>query len=366
MNKISAFLKALETVEYEFDNDPYWPLVFMNRNHKWFYVTVRLYNGVYFVSESINNLAPVEINEEDKSILQGNMSFGRQYSFEEWEEVLQLAAGYLKNVKRNWLQEYKQLCESFPYEYKTGKIHHAVISEYCPDLFSFNKELKPKLKQEFITKMESGDLSGYEQGVVSKMTASIYFDYCKIAYLNSNLKMDAKTKLLSGKEMYKLFADGRHEGLLDIKQNSAEEFRAWLNGTHPKRTKGGHPWEILRGGNTTKISLYVSPVNLNDGNGYTVEISGHSVTRLPETIKIFLGLIRNGCKVKINQAGQIRNRLLGQDTVGIVPQYQPLHRSEQLFDDAVSDTVHLSLCGRNKNKVIELASWGELPCLKSR
>jgi hypothetical protein len=46
--------------------------------------------------------------------------------------------------------------------------------------------------------------------------------------------------------MYRLYADGRHEGLLDIDEDAKQEFSDWIDGKHPKRTSGGHPWEIKR------------------------------------------------------------------------------------------------------------------------
>ncbi len=58
--------------------------------------------------------------------------------------------------------------------------------------------------------------------------------------------------------MYARYADGRHDGLLDINPASEQEFADWIDGTHPERGMGGHPWEIKRGGNTTHIDLIVS------------------------------------------------------------------------------------------------------------
>ena len=81
-----------------------------------------------------------------------------------------------------------------------------------------------------------------------------------MAYLNSHLNLDEKTRRLPGIELYKLFADGRHEGLTEIEQDSVEAFRDWMDEKHPKRQRGGHPWEILRDGNTTHILLYVSKI----------------------------------------------------------------------------------------------------------
>lgn len=139
-------------------------------------------------------------------------------------------------------------------------------------------------------------------GYVTNLTDQQYFAYCKIAYLHSNLKLDASTKNLSGKELYKLFADCRHEGLLDIKQNSVEEFKQWLDGKHPKRNIGGHPWEILRGGNTTKISLYVSKENYAKDYTYKLTLNGNAINRLAERITIFLALHKQNYPVAIRQS----------------------------------------------------------------
>jgi len=38
--------------------------------------------------------------------------------------------------------------------------------------------------------------------------------------------------------MYAHFADGRHEGLLEIDPDSAEKFADWIDGKHPKRAIG--------------------------------------------------------------------------------------------------------------------------------
>jgi hypothetical protein len=90
------------------------------------------------------------------------------------------------------------------------------------------------------------------------MTAHDFFEYCRIAYISAQRKDDLLDDSLSGREMYKRYADGRDEGLLEIDENSPQEFADWLDGKHPAKSIGGHPWEIKRGGNTTHIDLFVS------------------------------------------------------------------------------------------------------------
>jgi hypothetical protein len=187
-----------------------------------------------------------------------------------------------------------------------------------------------------------------------------------VAYLNSHLDLDEKTRRLPGIELYKLFADGRHEGLTEIEQDSVSEFRDWMDEKHPKRQRGGHPWEILRGGNTTHISLYVSKRQYGADNEYEIKLLGNSIVRIAETLKIYLGLMGHQFTVSLDEPEKIRKRLLGQDSIGIVPEFLNLHRAQQLFDGQVDDVMHLYSFGKAQREICRLASWRELPCLGVR
>ena len=79
------------------------------------------------------------------------------------------------------------------------------------------------------------------------MTAADYFEYCKLACTAGRRKDEYVDEAMSGREMYERYADGRHEGLLDIDEHSDQAFADWLDGTHPKRTSGGHPREPVSG-----------------------------------------------------------------------------------------------------------------------
>lgn len=128
------------------------------------------------------------------------------------------------------------------------------------------------------------------------------------------------------KEQYYLHADGRDDGLGDIDPDDPGAFRSWLT---DRDRRGGHPWEVARGGNSTHISLY--PV-LDEG-GYTFLLAGSSVGRTIETVKFYLALRKAGLPVSVKDGNILANRLIGEEKMGIVPQGVPPVYCEGLFPD---------------------------------
>ena len=139
------------------------------------------------------------------------------------------------------------------------------------------------------------------------MTANDFFEYCKIAYIAGQVKGDHVDTQLSGRQMYERYADGRDDGLLEISGDSSDEFATWIDGTHPKKRIGGHPWEIKRGGNTTHIDLYVSRPRYGQKEGFVVTLCGRSFNRLKETICMFLAIYEAGLPITIDDPEGIPN-----------------------------------------------------------
>lgn len=200
------------------------------------------------------------------------------------------------------------------------------------------------------------------------MTANDFFDYCKIAYIAGQREDDIVDKNLSGREMYQKYADGRDEGLLTIAADSTKEFADWIDGTHVKKTIGGHPWEIKRGGNTTHIDLYVSRPRYHNKEGFIITLIGASIGRLKETICMFLALHEADLPITISAPEGIRKRLLAQDNIGIIPCYCSLHRANQSFreEQAVFDALHFDDLGRFKARIKPFITWEPLPILKPK
>jgi hypothetical protein len=166
--------------------------------------------------------------------------------------------------------------------------------------------------------------------------------------------------------MYERYADGRHEGLLDIDPHSTQEFADWIDGNHPKRTRGGHPWEIKRGSNTTHIDLHVFRPNAYSKEGFKVELMAESVGRLAETIRMFLAIRGADRPISIVGHEAVRKRILGQDRIGVIPSYAMLHRANQHFakDDGVFDVMHYDDLGRFKRRITPFITWKPLPILQ--
>jgi hypothetical protein len=79
---------------------------------------------------------------------------------------------------------------------------------------------------------------------------------------------------------------------------------------------------------------------------------------------VYSPLIDNQLTVAIDNPEKIRKRLLGQDSIGIVPEYLSLHRAQNLFGGRVDDVMHLYHFGKASKEIRKLASWEELPCLR--
>ena len=142
------------------------------------------------------------------------------------------------------------------------------------------------------------------------MTANKFYEFCSMGYkANKYENLDG----LSAKEQYYKMADGRDDGLSKIDGDSPSAFFDWLNKSY---NRIGHPWEVCRGGNSTHVALLVR----HDENGYYLELAGKSWSRSIETIKFYNALRDSGIAVYLYDAKGIRERLLGQDVIGIVPE----------------------------------------------
>jgi hypothetical protein len=168
--------------------------------------------------------------------------------------------------------------------------------------------------------------------------------------------------------MYERYADGRHEGLLEIDESSEQEFAAWVNHEHPKRTTGGHPWEIKRGGNTTNIQLQVLRPAGRPCEGFKVQLYGPAITRMAEVLNMLLAIHREGFPITVSDPEGIRSRLLGLDNIGIVPEYEMLHRAGERFpkEQNVYDVMNFDDLGRFKRRISPFIRWEPFPILKPR
>jgi len=377
-DKIAVFLKELYDFVYDLDyKDHKWNLIFPYANNKWFYLHITRYNETfYFIhidGDYFDRGFPGFEVEPGKSIKASNpfgdrtMDYDVEFLSKIWEPVINAAGQWMKTVKRNWIKANKQVVEQYPLNRRYGIVPNSLIISSLPDVFRIDKELGKVRTQKLIKLLEKRAFDQNENTKIPNMTAAKFFEYCKIGYLASKSRREKIDPSLPGRELYKRYADGRHDGLLDIDETSEKEFADWLDGKHPKRGMGGHPWEIKRGGNTTHIDLFVRRPRF-DENNFQVVLRGESFVRLAETLKMLLAIYKAGLPIAIEDPDGIRKRLLALDNIGIVPGYASLHRANQHFrkEDDVYDVMYYDDLGRYKRRITPFITWEPLPLFRPR
>jgi len=364
-NNVYTLIKELELFDYKIEYvDHIWHIIFPDKKDKWHHLRVTKYNEVYYIDLFDNNLSTLEVTS-NKSI---QVEPYNDDPGAVWNDLIISVRDWLKFVQKNWIKANKLAQEDYPLNRRLGFVPNALVRASLSDIYQINEELGKAKTKKFIKLVESNYFHNEQNIARESMTANDFFAYCKIAYIAGQRKGDHIDEALSGREMYKRYADGRDEGLLEIAANSKREFASWIDGKHPKKTTGGHPWEIKRGGNTTHIDLYVSRPSYYQKEGFKITLAGASIGRLKETICMFLAIYDAKLPITINNPEGIRKRLLAQDNIGIIPCYQSLHRANQLFreDEAVFDVLHFDDLGRYKTRIKPFITWRPLSIFKPK
>jgi hypothetical protein len=372
---IKVFVRELNAFSYALSSlDHVWNVLFPVKGGKWHHLNVNLYKKSYYISHVTGDGGCILL-EPGKKVAIDDFAGAASRPMESWdpkaalwETLIQSANKWLSSTRRDWIKANKRIQAEYPLQYRYGVAPNALIRDSLPDIYRLDKELGKRATRELVRLVEEGFFWKEENTHAASMTADDYFSYCKIAYIAGKRKGDEVDESLSGREMYSQFADGRHEGLLDIDPSSAQEFADWIDGKHPKRSRGGHPWEIKRGGNTTHIDLAVYRHPPQGQNGFKIELRGQSIGRMVETMRMFLAIQKAGLPISIANPEGVRKRLLAQDNIGIIPSYSSLHRANQRFpqDQDVFDVMHYADLGRYKRRITPFIAWEPLPILKPK
>lgn len=116
---------------------------------------------------------------------------------------------------------------------------------------------------------------------------------------------------------------------------------------------GSHPWEICRGGNSTYISLFVSPSE----NNWKLTLAGSSISRVEETVKMAAALHDNNIPFILSEAEEILHKVTGSDYIGIVPDYHFSRYCHNLFpaEDRIIDFMNLGY--EDTEDIIKYPYW---------
>jgi hypothetical protein len=371
---IFDLVKALDMFSCELSVlDRVWNILFPDQD-KWHYLHVNKYKHSFYISHVSGDGGGLEV-EPKRGVRAIDYQRDSSYSIENhsqltavWEPLIASALKWLQVVRKDWIKANKRIQVEYPLNNRFGVAPSALIRASLPDIYRLDKELGKKKASKIVHMVEDGFFIKADNTEVLSMTAADFFRYCRIAYIAGKRKEETIDDSLSGREMYRRYADGRHEGLLDIDPFSEQEFSDWIDGKHPKRGHGGHPWEIKRGGNTTHIDLTVSRPSSYRKEGFKVELRGESIGRMVETIHMFLAIHEAKIPISIANSEGVRKRIVAQDNIGIIPSYASLHRANQHFsqDEDVFDVMHYDDLGRFKRRVTPFITWEPLPILKPR
>ncbi len=254
---------------------------------------------------------------------------------------------------------------SLPYWFRTGVLKRTVFWKAEPEMKTRTLEgFTAEMLTAFRDLMSCGKNDECEIGRLSSMTANDFFRACAIGYTACGYE----TNGISPSELYLRYADGRDEGLtgtgIGLNEGPGISFDdpiQWEDWYFHRYNHGGHPWEIIRGGNSTHVDLFV----MHDRNaldfsfrtgqiteeaykaakekeGYYFLVSGKH--RASEAINIYVALTAAGLPVLLNDGNEILARIDGTDYIGIVPRATTPKYCESLFPDhygPVIDFMHV-------------------------
>ena len=215
-DSIFAFVKELNTFSYELSVlDRVWNILFPNHEGKWQHLHVTKYKQTYYITAVGGNSGGLEVEPKKVVGIENH-----DHLVTTWDPLISSARKWLKVVRKDWIKANKRVQVEYPFRYRYGIVPNALIRESLPDIYRLDKELGKVRTRKLVHLVENGFFLRAENTEAMSMTATDYFQYCKIAYMAGKPKEDTIDKSLSGREMYARYADGRHEGLLDINPSS--------------------------------------------------------------------------------------------------------------------------------------------------
>lgn len=364
--KSSQFIYQVQAFDYKLNEfgDPYWEILFPDAKNNWHHFHISSYQKTFYISHSNGETGSIELIPDESFNMEENDVFGKKKLKRKWLKLIKAATKWLEQVKNDWIAANLRVQNEYPLKYRFGIIPYSLILATLPKVSAIKEKLGAAKSKTFVQLVEAGFFKRFDKPELSTMTAKQYFDYCKIAYLATEEDIDLK---LSGRALYQRFADGRHEGLLDIEPDSEQTFSDWLDGKHPKRG-GGHPWEIIRGGSYTHIGMRVQRPYAHRKEGYTIELYGQSIRGLSDTIKMFLAIHEQNLPIHIVEPEKIRKQLLGQEKVGIVPDYELISFGDRHFEmeENVFERVYFGDLEGFEEVLLPFVKWENLPVLRLR
>ncbi len=332
-------------------------------------------NSLRYYGISLGNESVISSSTEDRAF------FGNEGYYPE-EAIVKLCSLIIPAVRESiaLLQagSYNDIVEKeLPYQFRVGVIKRKKLWEYEPESRECAYDgLSEEAVREFKKLIDSGVNDESRIGRIKDFTANDFFRACKIGYEASGKDCTG----LSLPDLYVHYADGRDEGLTGqghglnagpgIDFDSPAAWDEWYFG----KRGGGHPWEVVPGGNSTHVELYVRNDRheldwlLRSGKitqeeyderiekaGYYFSIAG--IKRQFEAVSFYLALSSAGLPVIIDGAEELLARFEASDYVGIVPHHSPTRYCESLFPERYGRIIDFTHVYKNEDAWFEKIEW---------
>ncbi len=251
---------------------------------------------------------------------------------------------------------------NLPYQNRFGVIRRSDLWKADPKAKEYAWEhMDEKTYQQFQSFLPSNKED--QIGRLQSFTADDFFHACYLGYQACGYDLSNMTPV----QAYLHYADGRDEGLTGtghglnegpgIDFSSPSAWDEWYSSSRG----GGHPWEVIPGGNSTHVSLFVmhdgkeleyllrlgkiSEKEYEErkaGEGYYFRIAGKH--REWESIRLFVALRSAGLPAILDDAPEIAAKYDGTGYVGIVPHNSTTAYCEHYFPakyGPVIDAMHI-------------------------
>jgi hypothetical protein len=363
------FIAELSKLHYTSPyGNKYWKLFLPSSSfRKWYQLEIVTHDGVYFLEEKLTEVADINIDITGKISGIGEYWKDRRTDDYEtvkiWTQIFTEALAWFKLVKKNWVEAHKIVEKRCPSKYKSGTVNKAIALHFAP---KEKKEKDALTKEEiefFVNMVDSSKYSLRDNPITKPVTAKLFFDYCKVAYTASVLRNREGLGHKSGKELYKILADGRHEGLLDIDVDSEVIFKAWLNGDKKYRDTGGHPFEISRNGYLLRAENYSNKEKIN------FNLIGDKEYLVNNIVRIAIAFHKKKMPFILYDYKGLRARVLNLTKVAITnEQGEEYENDSEEYDEdyrdrsnAVYNSYYLSEFDNNSKLIEPFIAWKSLP-----
>ena len=281
--------------------------------------------------------------------------------FFEW--ILEQISLCARQMKQGTYEQ--NIIDKLPFTMKAGTIERAKLWKLDPEHRKWDLD---ELTQEEIAKFmrySADNRKLFETG----MTSGTFFECCRIGYEANgyDLFIQKENRPMTAKEAYLRYSDGRDNGLSTIDENSPEELVLWKKGDL-QEFNGNHPWEVIRGGNSTHVDFGIGHFFDYDSENKTsttdyrrtyLFIGGYH--RQKEVVRMFNALHERGIKVYVCELEDLTERLLGEGKVGIVPNgVFPRYCSEWFPSEHIVSCINLYRDEENADEIAANTEWKEV------